>query len=413
MGGDDLNEFKNDVWRSTDNGATWTQVNSGAGWAPRLYHSSVVMPDGSIVLMGGIFDNGYKNDVWRFITVGSSAQKPSHTYQAPGVYTVALQVYNYWGYASNQKTAYINVTNGEPLPSSQPLNVALDNQDLNITTSGDDIWFNQSDNYYFNGSAAQSGHIGDNQQSVMQTSVTGPATMSFYWSVSSEENYDYLIFYLDNVEMTSISGEFPWVQEQYTLDTGNHELKWVYQKDYSVFSGMDCGWVDKVEISNGDILLVANFTANPIMGQTPLLVQFNDTSTGLPVQWNWSFGDGQWFNTTDIALRNVSHIYQNAGNYTVNLTVTNNVGSDIKSKIDLIVISSMNSLPGFTNPPTDPDNDGLYEDLNANNRKDFNDVVLMFNQMQWIAANEPVGAFDFNGNGRIDFNDIVKLFGEI
>jgi PKD repeat protein len=70
-------------------------------------------------------------------------------------------------------------------------------------------------------------------------------------------------------------------------------------------------------------------------------------------------------------------------------------------------------LPGFTNPPTDPDGDGFYEDLNANARKDFNDVVLMFNQMQWIAANEPVSAFDFNGNGRIDFNDIVKLFGEI
>jgi PKD repeat protein len=71
------------------------------------------------------------------------------------------------------------------------------------------------------------------------------------------------------------------------------------------------------------------------------------------------------------------------------------------------------SFPGIANPPTDPDGDCLFEDLNANNRKDFNDVVLMFNQMQWIAANEPVSAFDFNGNGRIDFNDIVKLFGEI
>ena len=62
-----------------------------------------------------------------------------------------------------------------------------------------------------------------------------------------------------------------------------------------------------------------------------------------------------------------------------------------------------------------PDSDGLYEDLNGNARKDFNDVVVMFNQMQWIAANEPLGAFDFdfNANGRIDFNDIVKLFGEI
>jgi PKD repeat protein len=70
-------------------------------------------------------------------------------------------------------------------------------------------------------------------------------------------------------------------------------------------------------------------------------------------------------------------------------------------------------LPGISSPPTDPDGDCLYEDLNANNRKDFNDVVVMFNQMQWIMANEPVSAFDFNGNARIDFNDIVVLFGEI
>jgi subtilisin family serine protease len=70
-------------------------------------------------------------------------------------------------------------------------------------------------------------------------------------------------------------------------------------------------------------------------------------------------------------------------------------------------------IPGFTTTPTDPDGDGLYEDLNGNGRKDFNDVVIMFNQMQWIAVNEPVSAFDFNGNGRIDFNDIVVLFGEM
>ena len=41
----------NDVWMSTDNGASWTQVNTGAGWTPRSEHSSVAMPDGSIILM--------------------------------------------------------------------------------------------------------------------------------------------------------------------------------------------------------------------------------------------------------------------------------------------------------------------------------------------------------------------------
>jgi PKD repeat protein len=70
-------------------------------------------------------------------------------------------------------------------------------------------------------------------------------------------------------------------------------------------------------------------------------------------------------------------------------------------------------LPGYANPPTDPDFDCIYEDLNGNGRLDFADVVLYFNQMTWIAANEPIAAFDLNGNGRIDFADIVALFNEI
>ena len=34
MGGNDYG-LKNDVWRSTDNGATWTEVNASAGWSAR------------------------------------------------------------------------------------------------------------------------------------------------------------------------------------------------------------------------------------------------------------------------------------------------------------------------------------------------------------------------------------------
>jgi PKD repeat protein len=74
---------------------------------------------------------------------------------------------------------------------------------------------------------------------------------------------------------------------------------------------------------------------------------------------------------------------------------------------------SLRVLPSFASKPTDPDGDFVYEDLNGNGRLDFADVVLYFNQMEWIAANEPVSAFDLNGNGRIDFADIVRLFGEI
>jgi PKD repeat protein len=68
---------------------------------------------------------------------------------------------------------------------------------------------------------------------------------------------------------------------------------------------------------------------------------------------------------------------------------------------------------GATALPQDLNSDGLYEDLNGNGALDFNDVVLFFNQMDWIAEDEPISAFDFNQNGEIDFNDIVLLFNQL
>jgi PKD repeat protein len=88
-------------------------------------------------------------------------------------------------------------------------------------------------------------------------------------------------------------------------------------------------------------------------------------------------------------------------------------GKFVSKDFTLTLVPAVIPLPGYVNPPTDPDHDGIYEDLNGNGRLDFADVVLYFNQMEWIATNEPVSAFDLNGNSRIDFADIVKLFGEI
>src|SRR5207249_12168710 len=38
--------------------------------------------------------------------------------------------------------------------------------------------------------------------------------------------------------------------------------------------------------------VTADFTANPTSGQVPLTVQFTHRSTGSPVAWGWTFGDG-------------------------------------------------------------------------------------------------------------------------
>lgn len=116
MGGWDINGTrKNDMWRSTDYGKTWTKRNTNAEWSPRAYHGSVVMPDGSIVLIAGYENNNTKNDVWRMSPIGSSVQNPTHTYTQPGNYSVALQVSNTGAYSSVRKTGYITVTPKPPV----------------------------------------------------------------------------------------------------------------------------------------------------------------------------------------------------------------------------------------------------------------------------------------------------------
>ena len=76
-------------------------------------------------------------------------------------------------------------------------------------------------------------------------------------------------------------------------------------------------------------------------------------------------------------------------------------------------VSPVTLVPGGVGIPRNLDGDDRYEDVNGNGRKDFADVVLYFNQMTWIAANEPLSAFDYNGNGRIDFADVTWLFNKL
>jgi len=99
---------------------------------------------------------------------------------------------------------------------------------------------------------------------------------------------------------------------------------------------------------------VAGFTADPTSGSAPLTVQFNDTSTGSPAAWNWSFGDGAWFNTTDPLERNATHTYTAAGTYTVFLNVSNANGSDTITKASLIAVT-----PGASTSPVHNLNTGI------------------------------------------------------
>jgi len=135
----------------------------------------------------------------------------------------------------------------------------VDNCDLAWSTGGDADWFGQTDFSYYDGDAAQSGAISHNQLSYVQTTVTGGGILKFYWRVSSESNYDYLTFYVDDVPVPGyqISGEVDWQQKTYTIGEGSHSIKWEYEKDSTVSDGSDCGWLDKVEFIMSPIIITS------------------------------------------------------------------------------------------------------------------------------------------------------------
>ena len=122
----------------------------------------------------------------------------------------------------------------------------------NWLLSGDANWSVVSDTAYQGSFAAKSGLISHDQKSVLEITVdTGSLdTISFYRKVSSESNYDYLRFYIDDVEIDQWSGELDWALQEYTFTftPGQHTFKWSYTKDGSVSNGFDCAWIDNIII---------------------------------------------------------------------------------------------------------------------------------------------------------------------
>ena len=136
-----------------------------------------------------------------------------------------------------------------------PLGEALDNTGLAWSTTPSRPWQGQTVVSMFGGDAAESATIGDGETSELSTEVSGPGTLSFRWKVSSEEDWDFLRFYLDGAQVPGapqISGELDWVARTVSIPAGTHSLKWAYEKDVECcVGGADKAWVDQVEFVSG------------------------------------------------------------------------------------------------------------------------------------------------------------------
>lgn len=77
----------------------------------------------------------------------------------------------------------------------------------------------------------------------------------------------------------------------------------------------------------------AGFTAANVSGCSPLVVQFQDTSTGSPASWRWDLGNG-----TISLFQNPSSVYFAPGTYTVKLVAKNAAGADSVVKQQYVTV---------------------------------------------------------------------------
>ena len=78
--------------------------------------------------------------------------------------------------------------------------------------------------------------------------LTAPDSISFYYKVSSEANYDKFHFYIDNSDLVIESGEVAWTRAAFLVPAGSHTLRFTYAKDVSVNSNNDCAWIDNITL---------------------------------------------------------------------------------------------------------------------------------------------------------------------
>ncbi len=205
-------------------------------------------------------------------------------------------------------------------------------------------WFAQNHETHDGDAAAQSGAISHNQQSVLQTTVTGPGTLSFWWKVSSEAHYDFLRLYWNNLNTsdTSISGETDWQQITLTLSPGSHTLRWVYSKDGSLSVGRDAGFLDEVRFIPAPAITSHPADRTVALGANVVYsVSTADRTSPMTYQWLKNGTNLPGATAQSLTLSNVTR--RDSGSYAVR--VSNDGGSVLSSNALLKVIAPQRLSP--------------------------------------------------------------------
>jgi len=223
--------------------------------------------------------------------------------------------------------------------SAATLTDSLDNPQLVWSTGGNASWTAQSISTHDGVDAAQSGVVLDGQQSWIQTTVTGPAPLTFWWRVSSELNYDQFQFSIDGAEQINISGEVEWQSRSFDIPSGTHVLRWTYAKDPTESGGDDRAWLDQVSyVPPVDFAPIIDSSPSSQTVATGATVSLAVQGRGIPEpSYRWYFNGALLPFATSSSLTFSPVATNNTGSYVV--VLSNYLGSATSSPAILVVKS--------------------------------------------------------------------------
>ena len=230
-----------------------TFAPTGSMITARRQHTANRLANGKVLIAGGIGTAGVLANAEIFDpttgafseTLGMSTARSSHTVNLlQNGKVLAVGGYDVRSYLSSAELL-------DPLTAPSPLGKALDAPNLTWSSGGSAAWLSQTATTHDGIAAAQSGQLGYMQSSWLQTTVTGPAILSYWWMVSSAAT-DYLRLTIDGNKVSQandISGLVNWVQVSVPLPSGTHTIKWVYSKNGATGGNGDTAWLDQVSVT--------------------------------------------------------------------------------------------------------------------------------------------------------------------
>jgi len=133
---------------------------------------------------------------------------------------------------------------------------------------------------------SKSGLIDHNMTSELSVNmdIAENGQISFYKKLSCENvgstgnYYDYLAFYIDNIEQNKWAGEQDWSQVIFPVPDGNHTFTWKFIKDQGVTSGNDAVWIDQIifpPIYNSSNILLGDVNSDNTINIQDVIITVN------------------------------------------------------------------------------------------------------------------------------------------